>query len=181
MLLGLKSYSQWFKGERNEVADALSRDNNRSDEDLTNIFCTFCKSQIPNHFKILPLPKKITSWLTALLLKLPMNPQYDKEQCTRSKLGHENDGGSITSSLETMTSSSNRLHDINELDLLERLPWLCMKGNFQESIMTNWLRKQSQIPFSMYAQPSEKTGSQLLLLVMMLRLGQVYIFLQRLY
>ncbi len=25
--------------------------------------------------------------------------------------------------------------------------------------MTNWLRKQSQIPFSMYAQPSEKMAS----------------------
>ena len=38
MLLGLKSYSQWFKGECNEVADTLSMDDNRSDEDLTNIF-----------------------------------------------------------------------------------------------------------------------------------------------
>ncbi len=74
MLLGLKSYSQWFKGELNEVADALSRDIDRNDGELTNIFCTFCKLQIPNHFKIQPLPKEITSWLTVLLLKLPVNP-----------------------------------------------------------------------------------------------------------
>jgi hypothetical protein len=115
MSMVLKSYSQWFKGECNEVVDALSRDNDRNDGELTNIFCTFCKSQIPNHFKILPLPKEITSWLTALLLKLPVNPQYNEEH-TRSKLGHGKDEGNITSSLETTTSSLNRLHHINKLD-----------------------------------------------------------------
>ncbi len=31
---GLKSYSQWFKGERNEVSDALSHDNDRTDDEL---------------------------------------------------------------------------------------------------------------------------------------------------
>jgi hypothetical protein len=134
--------------------------NNRSDKDLTNIFDNVCKLQIPNHFKILPLPKEITSWLTALLLKLPVNPQYNEEHM-QSKLGRGNDGGNITSSLETTTSSSNCLHNINKLNSLERLPWLYM-GNFQESIMTNWLRKQSLIPFSMYTQPSEKMASQIL-------------------
>jgi hypothetical protein len=95
---GIKPYSQWFKGECNEVADALSRDDDRSDNDLTNIFSTFCKLQIPNHFKILPLPEEITSWLTVLLLELPVNLQYNKEH-TQSKLGHGNNGGDITSSL----------------------------------------------------------------------------------
>ncbi len=37
MSLGLKSYSQWFKGEANKVSDALSCDNNRSDDKLTKI------------------------------------------------------------------------------------------------------------------------------------------------
>jgi hypothetical protein len=151
MLLGLKSYSQWFKGECSEVVDALSRDNNRSDKDLTIICYNFCKLQICKKLlKILLLPKEITSWLTALLHKLPVNPQYNEEH-TQSKLGCGNNGGNIASSLETTTSASHRLHNTNKLNLLEHLPWLCMKGSFQESIMTNWLRKQSQIPFSMYA------------------------------
>ena len=76
--------------------------------------------QIPNHFKILPLPKEITSWLTALLLKLLANPQYNKEHM-RNKLGRGNNGGNITSSLETMTSSLNHLHNIKELNLLEQM------------------------------------------------------------
>ncbi len=96
-----------------------------------------------------------------LLLKVPVNPQYNKEH-TQSKLGRGNDGGNITSSLETTTSPLNCLQNINKLSPLEHLPRLCMKGMFQESIMTNWWRKQSQIPFSMYARPSEKMASQIL-------------------
>ncbi len=38
MSLGIKNYSQWFKGESNEVSDALSRDDNRDDKELINIF-----------------------------------------------------------------------------------------------------------------------------------------------
>ena len=37
MSLGLKSYSQWFEGKRNKVSDALSRDNDRSDDEVTLI------------------------------------------------------------------------------------------------------------------------------------------------
>jgi hypothetical protein len=86
MTLGIREYSQWFKGEANMVADALSCENNRSDKELTHIFRTHCPSQIPQHFEIQPLPNKIILWLTALLLKLPMNPQYN-EKHTRTKLG----------------------------------------------------------------------------------------------
>jgi hypothetical protein len=87
MLLGFKSYSQWLKGIRNEVSDTLSHDNDRSDNKLTHTIKTFCPSQVPSHFKIQQLPNKITSWLTALLLKLPVKEQLFKEH-TRSKPGH---------------------------------------------------------------------------------------------
>jgi hypothetical protein len=55
---GLKSYSQWFKGERNEVSDALSRDNDRTENKFTLSLKTCCPSQFPSHFKIRPLPNK---------------------------------------------------------------------------------------------------------------------------
>jgi hypothetical protein len=38
MSLGIKNYSQWFKGESSKDSDALSRDNNRDNKELTNIF-----------------------------------------------------------------------------------------------------------------------------------------------
>jgi hypothetical protein len=71
MALGIRDYSQWFPGKENIVANSLSCNNIRSDEELTLIFCSHCPSQIPNHFKILPLPNKIISRLTALLHRLP--------------------------------------------------------------------------------------------------------------
>jgi hypothetical protein len=157
--LGIKNYSQWFKGESNEVSDALSRDDDRDDEELINIFCAFCPSQIPSHFRIVPLPSKITSWLIALLQKLPVNQQFN-EVHMQSKLGCGNDGASTTNALGTTTSSSNISQDINKSKSSEPLPWLCKKVSFWDQLMTNWLKAQSQIPFHMYVQPSEKTASQ---------------------
>ncbi len=72
---GIREYSQWFCGADNAVADALSQDNDRSDKELTSIHCSHCPSQVPKHFKILPLPSEIISWLTSLLLRLPVKPQ----------------------------------------------------------------------------------------------------------
>jgi hypothetical protein len=68
LLGGIREYSQWFRGADNNVADALSQDYNRSDDELTNILCTHCYSQLPQHFKFFPLPNMITLWLTSLLL-----------------------------------------------------------------------------------------------------------------
>jgi hypothetical protein len=95
MSLGIKNYSQWFKGESNNVSDSHSRDDDWTDEELIKIFHSSCPSQIPNHFEIVTLPNKIISWLTALLRKLPVNQQY-REVHTRSKLWRGNVGASTT-------------------------------------------------------------------------------------
>ncbi len=87
----IKEYSQGFPGEANFVADSLSPDDNRMDSKLTNLFCMHCLSQIPELFLIQPLPNKITSWLTALLLRLPMKLQL-QEKHTRTKIGRGHDG-----------------------------------------------------------------------------------------
>ena len=41
---GIKNYSQWFPGDDNDVSDALSRDDDRNDEDLTEILRSFVPS-----------------------------------------------------------------------------------------------------------------------------------------
>jgi hypothetical protein len=118
----------------NKVFGALSRNNGRDNEAFTNIFRQFCPSQIPSHFKIVPLPPKNTSWLIALLHKLPVN-QLFKEKHTRSKLGHGNIGESTISSLETRTSSLNPSPNTSKSSSLELLPWLCVKDGFQDQLM----------------------------------------------
>ena len=40
----VKNYSQWFAGKNNDVSDALSRDDDRSDEEITIILRTFVPS-----------------------------------------------------------------------------------------------------------------------------------------
>jgi hypothetical protein len=86
MSLGIKCYSQWFPGERNQVSDALSHDDDRSGKELTSVIKSFCPLQVPSHFEILQLPNEIISWLTVLLLKLPVSVQLSKVH-TRSKIG----------------------------------------------------------------------------------------------
>ena len=74
----------------NYVSEALSRDDDRSYEEIINIFCTFTPSEIPDHFKIVPLPSKIFSWITSLLQRLPVKEQL-RERHTRTNLGRGQD------------------------------------------------------------------------------------------
>jgi len=94
----IKEYSQWFEGKRNQVADALSREFDRTNDDLTNTLRLFCPSQLPKHFEIVPLPIVIVSWLTSLLQKLPMKEQL-QEKHTRAKLDCGDDSNIISCQL----------------------------------------------------------------------------------
>ena len=131
--LGIREYSQWFKGEYNVVANSLSCDEDQTDKELTNLFRTHCLSQIPDHFEIQPLPNKIVSWLTALLLRLQEKPQL-REKHTRTKLGRGSIGSPTAAGLDWKTHSWTTLHAIQESSYLELLPWLCGKLNFHKTI-----------------------------------------------
>jgi hypothetical protein len=158
--LGIKCYSQWFKGERNQVSYTPPRDNNRSNEELTSAIKSFCPSQIPSHFEILQLPKEITSWLTALLLKLPVSVQL-REEHMRSKIGHDGGGRNTAIQLESRTVSSSKTSLENTATSSStHLLWLSGKQGFQEHLMNNCLQAQSRIPCSMYVQPFKKMGIQ---------------------
>ena len=157
---GIRSYSQWFKGIENEVSDALSRDDDRTDEELTHVIKSFCPSQVPSHFEIRPLPNEITSWLTALLLKLPVNERYN-EVHTRSKIGRGGDGKSTWNPSESRATNSSKTSPENsDTRSSERLPWLSEKPDFRDQLMTPWLQAQSAVPSSVYVRPSEKTVTQ---------------------
>jgi hypothetical protein len=150
---GLKSYSQWFKGERNEVSDAISHNNNRTDNKLTLTIKTCCPSQVPSHFEIHPLPNKIISWLTVLLQQLPMSERL-REVHMRSKLRRGSSGKSTPSPSESKTTTTSSFSlERTHMSSLERLPWLSGTQGFQNHLMIDWLQAQSEIPSSMFAQP----------------------------
>ncbi len=164
---GIKTYSQWFKGEENNLPDALSCNNNRSDNEPTLIIKSFCPSQVPSCFKILQLPKEIISFLTTLLRKLPVKEQL-REEHTRSKVGRGEDGRNMPVQLALkMTSTSSTSHKKNATSLLVPLPWLLGTQDFQDHLMNSWLQTRFEIPSSKYVQPSRKMDTQTQLSTMM--------------
>lgn len=148
----IKSYSQWFPGKENIVADALSRDDDRTDSELTFLLYRFAPHQMPPNFKIVPLPNEIVSWLTSLLLKLPVNEQY-REAHTRTKLGRGGDGMNIVNQSDSPMCSSTDSIEHKKSSSWERLPWLCEKEDFPGN-MVHWLREQSAVPSRMWFRPS---------------------------
>ena len=91
---GIREYSQWFPGVDNQVADALSRNWDRSDDVLTKILFAHVPSQVPIPFNIVPLPNEISSFVTSLLLRLPVQERYSEEHKTTT-LGRGNGGENI--------------------------------------------------------------------------------------
>jgi hypothetical protein len=154
---GIQEYSQWFRGAKNMVADALSWDNDRSDEELINILCTHCPSQLPQHFKIVPLSSKITLWLTLLLLWLPVKQQLVKKH-TRTKLGRGTftPNGANNAALATTYSSTNSPDSTKSRSWVP-LPWLSVKDGFLDKAMIPWLKNQSLIPSILWLRPSKNT------------------------
>ena len=153
----IKNYSQWFPGEENDVSDALSRDDDRSDDELTTILRTFVPSQVPDHFEIVQLPSEISSWLTSLLQRLPVKEQL-LEKHTRTKIRRGADGSSTAAqSASSTTTTSTTSQEARESNSSERLPWLCGEEDFRAKLMTPWLKAQSEIPSRFWHRPSGKT------------------------
>ncbi len=126
----IREYSQWFRGADNHVADALFRDDDRTDKELTKILRLHCPSQVSPHFKIVPLPSKIVSWLTLLLLWLPPKPELAEEH-TRTTLGRGPDTPkSATASASTGTIPLIECPDSTESQSWGLSPWLYVKGDF---------------------------------------------------
>jgi hypothetical protein len=157
---GIQEYSQWFHGTKNMVADALSKDDNRSDKELINILCTHCPSQLPQHFKIVPLPSKITLWMTSLLLWLPMKQQLVKKQ-TRTKLGRGiNTPNGVNNADLAITYSSMDSPDSIKSRSWALLPWLSVKDGFLDKAMIPWLKKSVSDTLNFVAATFQEHGHE---------------------
>ena len=171
----IKDYSQWFPNKENDVSGALSQDNDRRNEELIQILKTFFPSEIPLHFRIVPLPKKIVLWLTSLLARLLVKQQMQGKHM-REKLGH----GSVEKIIATQLASSA----INSLRISTNTsgsrssslsPWLCVKDNFQYRLMTPWLKAQSEVSFHMWHRPFDSMEGQTQQDMKMESLGDFYL------
>ena len=156
LLNGIREYSQWFRGADNNVTDALSQDNDRTNDKLTKILHSCCSSQLLQHFKIVPLPNKSIPWLTSLIRQLPMQQQLVETHST-TKRGHGIVTLSTVKALDSTTIfSSKECPHYTRSESSEVLPWLCIKDDFLHRVMLPWLKAQLQIPSTMWLQSSEK-------------------------
>jgi hypothetical protein len=149
----IRDYSQWFPGIKNNVADALSREMDLSDDELTNLLRLSFPKQTPENFVIVPLPNEIVSWLTSLLQQMPVNERF-REEHTRTTLGRGIDGSSIASPQDlNMTPTSQPFLFSRKSNLLEpsRLPSETL--NFRETLQLPWLLRQSRVPSVTWSRP----------------------------
>ena len=69
-------YKQWLKGSDNQVAASLSRDAYYMDHDTHNFFLIYViPQQLPHNFRIKPIPKEISYFITSILQQLPETQQ----------------------------------------------------------------------------------------------------------
>ena len=171
----IKTYSQWFPGEENDVSDSLSRDFHLSDDELTNLYLSQIPSQTPQDFNIRPLPQEIESWLYALLRQLPEMTQ-SPEQHQKSKLVHGLGGASLSNSSNmTKTNSSTNYRPKLKITSYHASHKLNEKHCFLTKLSQDWLREQSEVPLTMYHRPSETMAATTHGFTKMARLHDFYL------
>jgi hypothetical protein len=150
-------YRQWFKGADNVVADSLSRDayflSNKTHELFLN---QTVPHQVPQNFRIQPVPKEICSFVTSTLLLLPVKQQRCLPQ-KPSDLARLNVGqlSSIASALKNCTSKTSQDSKLISSCQLLRKP--CEKPPSLDQLEEIWWKGQSMPPSHMWHRPSGQT------------------------
>ena len=164
---GYIHYSQWLEGYRNKGADALSRENEMSDAELTTYIKTKFPSQVPENFNISPLPDELTSLLSAIVGHNAPPPASNKPHTSgKTKPGA---GGltfmndvvfpttlsSKSSTTSTASASSAALPKPSVKGPGESHP----KGSSLMDQIVHWVTTRSMPPWQMWERPSPQKVS----------------------
>jgi hypothetical protein len=99
-------FSKWFPGKENEVADSLSRDHHITNDDLHPLLHSSFPEQMPQDFKICPLPRALSLQVMTWLHKLPPSSQSPKVP-TRSAIGTSHTTPRSSSGSNSITTPSS--------------------------------------------------------------------------
>ena len=150
----IKEYSQWFRGKHNIIADSLSRDFHLSDNELTSLFHSIFPNQIPLNFNIVPLPPKIVSWLCTWLQQMPetkrLQEEHQPSRLEHGPVGYNSSNPSICTMMNTWTTSDKP----NESTSSQPSPTRYAPLNTQNQKFLDWVKNQSEIPWTMWRRPS---------------------------
>ena len=151
-------YRQWFRGEDNVVADSLSRDcyflTPRAHEKFLS---QTVPNQLPQAFKIRPVPDEISSFVSSMLEQLPVQPlrclPQKPSDLARSETGVLSSIASTWRSRSTSTSSRNSKRTSSS----PPSPKPCVKHLSLKDLEHIWWREQSMPPSHMWLRPSGQT------------------------
>ena len=154
-------YSQYFPGEDNDVSDCLSRDFNLTNIQLSHLLSSIVPNQLPDNFRIVPLPAEIVSWVFSLLEKLPVKMQRQVAH-KNSALATSPAGKNSLAKLESSTTTSSppsMSHGTAPSSSLH-LHKQCGKPASLQQLTLPWLKQQSEPPSTTWHRPSGLTTGQ---------------------
>ena len=138
--------SNWIPGKENDVADVLSRDFQFDDVDICKFLHLYLPQQMPRKFKLVPLPKEISSWVILQLQKgsegagCSLSP---KISTTASSVGGTNFSKAwataMTHGLTTKLPNQDALLSVP-------LHKPCAMENFRKKGTKEWAQAQLEIP-----------------------------------
>ena len=150
-------YRQWFKGDDNTVADSLSRDSYfMSNTTHKKFLLHTVPHQLPTDFNISLIPTEISSFISSLLLQMPVKTPRLKVQ-KPSDLARSNVGLLSSLASASTTSSLKISHVFNKTSSCQHSLKQCAKPPSLLQIKMNWWREQSVPPSHMWHRPSGQT------------------------
>jgi hypothetical protein len=152
----LVHFGQWLPGSDNGVADALSRQHDKTDEELTGFIVSTYPEQTPDGFQIRALPPEITSWALYWLRHTRGMREWPPAPFPRVTRGGGGGSSSCTTANSTMISSSHNLPNTNDTYSLAHLHNVSAttSGQSPRKDMITWLRAHAAPPLNLCLRPS---------------------------
>jgi hypothetical protein len=161
--LRVVQFGQWLPGIDNGVADALSRQHEKSDEELTRLIVASYPSQTPLGFRIRALRPEITSWVRYWVLhthetrELPpglsiRETRHGKDGLISCTSVNSKTTCSLPNSLSTSGTCSS-VHSHRESEITS--------GQSPQRAMITWLQEHAAPPSTLCVRPSSQPVSMI--------------------
>ena len=151
-------YRQWFRGEDNVVADSLSRDCFYLSPSAHETFLSLTTpSQLPQNFRIRPVPDEIDSFISSMLARLPVQQLRCKPQKPSDLARSETGALSLIVSDSKNRSTSTDSPSSRRISSWQPSHKLCEKHPSLEDLERIWWKAQSVPPSHMWLRPSGQT------------------------
>jgi hypothetical protein len=152
----LVHFGQWLPGSDNGVADALSRQHEKTDAELTNFIVSTYPTQIPSGFQIKALRPEITSWILYWLRHARGTREWPPAPLPRATRGGSAGSSSCTIVNSTTTFFSRNSPSTNDTWSLAPSPNVSatMSGQNPRKDMITWLQAHAAPPLNLCLRPS---------------------------